>query len=502
MGAAGQALVKPEAAKQLAGEASELAGRVTEPVTQAAKTALELGVSAGKAGAAEAQKYWPAGMIPGVGHTIMGGIFTKGAVTDLVENVRAGKQFSNFVKTLREDLGESAKNLNDSTIFNSYLIQPGDNAAKKFLADMIGKERNLKPDEITKLHKYFVEAPELSKASRRWDLAEHADEVATELKGVAKTAQEEASRYYGEAEKAFKPNFAKQDTGIQDEIANTLQLLDKKDFSGNAREAIETAFHELHDDTTRIGKLDLRTSGVQNQAEKYWEALSPEEQYDKYKLAREALDVVIPVQYGEKAVPYKKWDRGQKEAKKLYDSITTRMNEVEGRVEANAPYAAWKRIQDLMENKDLFGKDYSASKIRSMLGDSQKGTTIQFNLKKLEDKLAEANLPESQVRPLLDTIEKLKGFKDAMVGQNDLAKTIRELKGLDEATLRRLDRVVGKGSLASEVIRTPGQYTAAQSGLQQEFEQLAQTLFQKSYSELNNKQQLKVVAEQLKGAKK
>jgi hypothetical protein len=499
LGGIGGALTKPAESAAKLGQLAEATSEAVQPVTKAAKSAVELGVSAGKAGAAEAQKYWPVGLVPGIGKPAMGGIFAKGAITDLVDNVKAGKQFSTFVRTLREDLGESARKLDDSTIFNSYLIQPGDNAAKRFLADMIGKERGLKSAQVDELHKYFVEAPELSRSARRWNLVERADEVSTELKDVARNAQKEASRHFEEAEQLAKQRFPQQDTAIQDELANALQYMDKKALSGSAREAIESAFHELHDDATRMGKLDIRDSAVQNQAEKVWDSLSPSEQYDRYKAARDVLQASIP---NPKKVPISEWNQGQKKNLELVKAINGKMNEVEEKVAANAQYSAWKGIKDLMEDKELFGEDYSASKIRSLLGDTNAGKQLQLNINKLQTQIEEANLPESQVKPLLDTIEKLRDFKQAIVGQNDLSKTMSEIKSLDEATLRRLDRLVGKGSLASEVLRSPGQYTAAQQSLQQEFEQLAQTKFQKSFNDLSQREKLQIMGQQLKGVKK
>ena len=485
LGGIGGTLAK---AAPIAKGVSEATGGVLTRPGEAIKSAAAGGMEEMK------DKAW-LGLIPGFGHTLAKGAFLKGAVTDLVDNARSGKQFKQFVGTLRQELGEDAAKLDDATIFNTMLAQEGDNSAKQFFANMVAKERGLDEAKTKQLHDYLVQSPELSKSARNWNLAEKADDVATNMAKVAEDAQREASRHFDETEQLVKQKFPKQGSEVQDEIANTLQFMDKKDLTGSAREAAERAFHELHDDATRIGKLDIRDSAVQSQAEKAWDSYSPAEQYDRYKAAREVLQASLP---DPSKVPVNKWDQGQKRNLELVKAINSRLNEAEEKLAANSQYKAWKDIQNLMESKQLFGGDYSATKVRSLLGDSAAGKQLSLNLDKLEKEINLSQLPETQVKPILDVLTQLKEFKQHMGNQAQMAEMVYKLKNLDERTIRRLDQLTGKSSFASRLAQTPSEYGELQAGL----DSLAQAQFQKPFNELGQREKLQIMGQQLKGKKK
>ena len=79
-----------------------------------------------------------------------------------------------------------------------------------------------------------------------------------------------------------------------------------------------------------------------------------------------------------------------------------------------------------------------------------------------------------------------------------MSKTLYGLKALDEATLKRLNQLAGKGEVSKELIQSPLKY----SQYQQEIEKLAQGTFNKGFNELTKRQQFNVIGQQMKGKKK
>jgi hypothetical protein len=132
------------------------------------------------------------------------------------------------------------------------------------------------------------------------------------------------------------------------------------------------------------------------------------------------------------------------------------------------------------------------------MGDSNTASLLGKKLQNLENRIVTSGLPEEQATPILDTINVLKEFKQGLINQTEMSKTLYGLKALDEATLKRLNQLAGKGAVSKELIQSPLKY----SQYQQEIEKLAQGTFNKGFNELTKRQQFNVIGQQMKGKNK
>ena len=509
-GAVGGALSQPKKLMEAA-----------KPTVETVKAAPGVAKSAFSAGIQEARENAWLGLIPGVGRPLAAGAFLKGAISDVISNNKANKQFSQFVDTLRNELGEDAAKIDDMTLFNTYLAQAGDNPAKEFLSNLIVKDRNLTPDDALKVKEYLVTAPELSKAARSWNIAEKSDEVATTLSDIRKEAQKFATDYYDVAKQAAREKFTSQPTDTQKELADSLKnFFARKEITGSGKEAVEAAFHELHGDLTRVKlgpkgqllntieqadwtggklkKLSLSSPQVQGLAEEVWQRTSPAEQFDRYTAARVILKNELPSldKTSKDYQPFAKWSQTDKEIDKLIKGINQKIKSADEIAEADIRYGTWSEIGK--ELKSIFGNDFSPRKVMSLMGDSNTASLLGKNLQKLENRIVTSGLPEEQATPILDTINVLKEFKQGLINQTEMSKTLYGLKALDEATLKRLNQLAGKGAVSKELIQSPLKY----SQYQQEIEKLAQGTFNKGFNELTKRQQFNVIGQQMKGKNK
>lgn len=360
-----------------------------------------------------------------------------------------------LVKELREQMGEEVADIPDRQLLAYVSALPGPNPVKRWQASKIANATNGNVDEILQA---LETGPDAAAAARMFDKKATAEGIAVDMEGALNRLKPAMQKRYGELQEMAKQNFAKQGYDAQ---ASLLEAMTK--LSAKKSEEAGTIAKELQDiyakfagvPTTSLGELTEQGMSpttrllLEQRGGTRWSDLTPGEQFDILKKAREDIDGYFK-QKGVYGKSSKDMTANQSIMKDVRDRINELIKTSDEMVENDATYKPFKDLEKILlqgaiKNEATGEITIVPEKMLALFKDTQGGGLLRKQIE-LAGLYAE-RLPAQESVEIKSVLDSINVALDAATQAKQLESVYKTSAKLTKSQVKGLEAFFGEGQL-------------------------------------------------------